>query len=173
MAEQNKKVVIFGGAGFIGSHVADALTDRGYEVLVFDLKKSSYLKDGQVSVVGDITDQKAVEDAVKDRQIVYNFAALADVDESVIQPLETIRVNILGNSIILEACRKNKVERFVFASTLYVYSKKGSFYRSSKQASESLIEDYHDTYGLDYTILRFGSLYGPRAGKDNAIYRML
>ena len=62
---KNKKVVIFGGAGFLGSHIADVLTERGYQVVIFDIKESSYLKEGQVSVVGDITDQNAVEEAMK------------------------------------------------------------------------------------------------------------
>lgn len=175
MSEENKKikVVVFGGAGFLGSHVADVLTDRGYEVVIFDLKKSPYLEEGQTSIVGDITDQKAVEEAMKGCDIVYNFAALADMDEAKTKPLDTVQINILGNTVLLEAARRNSVKRFVFASTLYVYSKTGSFYRSSKQACESLIEDYYKTYSLDYTILRYGSLYGPRAGEDNWIRRKI
>ncbi len=173
MAEENKKVIIFGGAGFLGSHVADVLTDRGYSVLVFDQKKSPYLKEGQISVVGDITDPKSVEEAMKDCEIIYNFAGIADMDEANSKPLETVRHNILGNTILLEAARKNNIKRFVFASTLHVYSKTGSFYRSSKQACELFIEDYQENYGLNYTILRFGSLYGPRAGENNWIYKSI
>lgn len=157
----------------MGSHVADALTERGYNVVIFDLKKSPYLKEGQQSFIGDITDRKAVEEATRDCQIVYNFAAVADMDEAKNDPLRAVRTNILGNTVILEACRKNNVKRFIFASTLYVYSKAGSFYRSSKQACELLIENYHDIYGLDYTILRYGSLYGPRADDSNWIRRVL
>lgn len=171
--DKKTKVIVFGGAGFLGSHVADALSDRGYEVVIFDLKKSPYLKEGQISVVGDITDQKAVEEAMSGCHVVYNFAAVADMDEANSKPLDTVRYNILGNTILLEAAQKNNVKRFVFASTLHVYSRTGSFYRSSKQASELLIEDYQELYGLDYTILRFGSLYGPRAGDNNWIYKSI
>jgi len=175
MVEEDKKikVIVFGGAGFLGSHVVDTLTDKGYQVVIFDLKKSPYLKEGQVSIVGDITNQKAVEEAMRGCQIVYNFAAIADIDEASVKPLDTVRYNILGNTILLEAARKNNIERFVFASTLYVYSKTGSFYRSSKQACESLIEEYQNSYGLNYTILRYGSLYGPRAEESNWIHRIL
>lgn len=175
MAEEkrNKKVIIFGGAGFLGSHVADNLTERGYEVVIFDLKKSPYLKEGQTSIVGDIADQKAVEEVIKGCRVVYNFAGVADLEEANTKPLDSVYYNIFGNTVLLEAARKNNVERFIFASTLHVYSKVGSFYRSSKQACELLIEDYQELYGLNYTILRFGSLYGPRSEDKNWIYRSI
>lgn len=170
---KNKKVIVFGGAGFLGSHVADILTDSGYQVVIFDLKKSPYLKEGQISVVGDIMDKKAVEEIIKDAKIVYNFAAIVDHDEANEKPFETVWINILGNAIILEACRKHGIERFMFASSLYVYSKTGAFYTTSKQACESLIEDYNEIYGLNYTILRYGSLYGPRAPDSNWVRRVV
>jgi len=87
--------------------------------------------------------------------------------------LDTARFNILGTIVALEAARKAKVSRFVFASTLYVYSSSGGFYRCSKQSCELFIENYHQQFGLPYTILRYGSLYGPRADKRNAIYRFV
>ena len=65
------------------------------------------------------------------------------------------------------------MSRFVFASTVYVYSKSGGFYRTSKQACESYIEEYQKQFGLDYTILRFGTLYGRRANLKNSVYRFL
>lgn len=167
------KVVVFGGAGFLGSHVADALTDKGYKVVIYDLIKSPYLKRDQISVIGDITDDNGVMQVVEGADIVYNFAGIADLDEAKRDPLRTVKNNILGTTTILEACRKNKVKRFVFASTLYVYSKAGSFYRSSKQACELLIENYHEIYGVDYTIARYGSLYGPRANESNWLYKTI
>jgi len=167
------KIVVFGGAGFLGSHVADVLSERDHKVVIFDRRESKYLKDGQISVIGDITDQEAVEKAIKGSDIVYNFAGVADLDEAKARPIETIKNNILGNAVLLEASRVNAIKRFVFASTLYVYSKAGSFYRSSKQACELLIENYHEVYGLDFTILRYGSLYGPRADEKNGLFNIL
>jgi UDP-glucose 4-epimerase len=79
----------------------------------------------------------------------------------------------MGTVNMLEAARKQKVARFVFSSSIYVYSNQGSFYRTSKQACEHLIHDYQERYGLSYTILRFGSLYGPRADASNSVHRML
>jgi len=167
------KAVVFGGSGFLGSHVADAMTDKGYEVTVYDLSPSRYLRANQKMVVGNILDEDSVSKALKDADIVYNFAGIADIDQAKERPLDTVKINILGNTIILEACRKNNVQRFVFASSLYVYSQAGSFYRSSKQACELIIENYYESYKLPYTILRYGSLYGPRSDDNNWVYQIL
>ncbi len=164
------KVIVFGGSGFLGSHISDALSEAGHEVTIYDLVESAFLKPNQKMICGDILDEKAIENAMAGQDIVYNFAGIADLGEASQRPLDSVKYNILGNSIILEACRKNKIKRFVFASSLYVYSKAGSFYRSTKQACELLIENYHEVYGLYYTILRYGSLYGPRADGRNFIY---
>lgn len=168
-----KKTVVFGGSGFLGSHVADALTDRGYSVVVYDIKPSPYLKDTQKMVHGDIMDTELVDSVVEGSDFVYNFSGIADIDESNQRPLDAVRMNILGNANILEAAKKASVKRFVFASSVYVYSAAGSFYRSTKQASELLIENYHELYNLPYTILRYGSLYGTRSDKNNFIYQII
>ncbi|MCK4533350.1 NAD(P)-dependent oxidoreductase [bacterium] len=167
------KAIVFGGAGFLGSHVADALTDFGHEVVVFDLKHSSYLRNNQKMVIGDILDRKKVERAMNSCKIVYNFAGIADIDQAKKHPVETVKNNILGNTILLDIASKKKVKRFIFASSLYVYSKAGSFYRSSKQSAELIIENYSKMYGLNFTILRYGSLYGPRADKGNWMCQIL
>ena len=169
----NEKVIVFGGSGFLGSHIADVLTEKGYYVALFDIKPSPYLKDGQEMIIGDILDRNFVENAVSGCDIVYNLAGIADIDECVQRPIDTIRYNILGNAIVLEASRKAKVKRFIFASSVYVYSQTGSIYKSSKQAAESFIEDYNKLFGLPYTIVRYGSLYGNRADERNSIYRLI
>ena len=74
---------------------------------------------------------------------------------------------------VMEACRLHGISRFVYASTVYVHSREGGFYRCSKQASEAYVEEYQRVYGLDYTILRYGSLYGPRADETNGIWRIV
>lgn len=166
-------ILIIGGSGFLGSHTADALAKDGHKVKIFDIINSPYLQKDQEMIIGSILDKKIVEKAAKGCDVVYNFAAMTDIEESHKKPLETIEKNILGNTIVLEACRKNKIKRFVFASTIYVYSDSGGFYRSSKQACELIIENYKETFGLPYTILRYGSLYGPRAKDNNWIQRIL
>lgn len=167
------KAVVFGGSGFLGSHVADALTRKGHAVTIFDLRPSPYLQPTQQMIVGDIMDELAVNAACQGAQIVYNFAGVADIDKASNLPLETIKYNILGNAHILEAVKNQSLERFIYASTVYVYSRQGSFYRSSKQASESYIEDYSQKHNIPFTIVRYGSLYGTRADGSNPIYRLI
>jgi len=167
------KITVFGGSGFLGSHVSDALTAAGNKVTIFDIKKSSYLRPGQKMIIGNILDEKQVSRAVEGADLVYNFAGISDIENASFNPVDTVKYNILGNTFILEACKKFKVKRFVYASSLYVYSKMGSFYRSSKQACELIIENYNEIYNLPYTIIRFGSLYGLRSDQKNFIYRIL
>jgi UDP-glucose 4-epimerase len=167
------KAIVFGGSGFLGSHVADCLSDKGFEVMIFDLIESPYLRDDQKMIIEDILDFSKVKAALKGCDYVYNFAGMADIDVAHQKPLEAIEVNVLGNTNILDACRINQVKRFIFASSIYVYSDLAPFYRSSKQACELIIEDYQKVYGLDYTILRYGSLYGRRGNEFNFIYKII
>ncbi|MHC9543667.1 MAG: NAD-dependent epimerase/dehydratase family protein [Vulcanimicrobiota bacterium] len=168
-----EKVIVFGGSGFLGSHVADVLSNSGYEVIIYDRSRSPYINGNQKLIIGDILDEDAVNEAIKGCSLVYNFAGIADINEASQKPLNTVKINILGNSIILEAARNANIKRYIFASSLYVYSKAGSFYRSTKQSCELIIENYYEIFDLPYTILRYGSLYGPRSDSRNYIYTML
>lgn len=169
----SKLVVVYGGSGFLGSHVADALSDTGYQVRLFDRVASPYLRSDQEMVVGDLLDAVAVAQAAEGCAYAYNFAGIADIDAAKDRPLDTANANIVGNINALEAARLAGVRRFVFASTVYVYSEAGSFYRASKQAAERFVEAYQERYGLAYSVLRYGSLYGRRADRRNGIYRLL
>jgi UDP-glucose 4-epimerase len=167
------KVLVTGGSGFVGSHVADALSEAGHDVTVFDLRPSPFLRADQRMVVGDILDEPAVAAAVKGQQAVLHFAGMADLDDARSRASESVKLNILGTTYLLDACRDAGVSRFVHASTIYVYSERGGFYRCSKQAAELYVEEFQRRYGIDFTILRFGTLYGPRADERNSVYRLL
>lgn len=167
------KVIVFGGSGFLGSHVADALSNAGHQVTIFDVQHSPYLREDQKMIVEDILDEGAVSKAIAGQEAVYHLAGIADIDECARRPVDTVRYNVLGTVIILEASRNAGIKRFVFAGSVYVYSDSGSFYRSSKQACELFIENYHRLYGLPYTIVRYGSLYGERSDERNSIYRII
>ena len=165
--------VVLGGSGFLGSHVADELSHQGYRVKIFDCKVSPYLRKDQEMIVGDICSISDLISAIQGSRYVFNFAGLADLEAAQHQPIEAVQLNVLGNVNALEAAKKSSVERFVFASSVYVYSRVGSFYRASKQAAENFVEAYHERYGLPYTILRYGSLYGRRSDIRNGVYRFL
>jgi len=169
----NNKVIVFGGSGFLGSHVADSLSDKGFDVTIFDIKESPYLQENQKMIVGDILDPQQLDDSIKGNNIIYNFAGIADIDECHRRPIDTIKYNILGNGHILDSAVRNKVKKYLFSSSAYVYSSSGSFYRISKQASELFIESYAENNNMDYIILRYGSLYGDRADNRNSLHRML
>lgn len=166
-------VVVFGGSGFLGSHVADALTEKGYDVLIYDSKESPYLKKNQKMITGNILDEELVNRTIKNAAIVYNFAGIADIDECILRPLDVAKYNVFGNSVILEACRLADIKRYLFASSSYVYSNYGSFYKSSKQACELFIQSYSEKYNLPFTTLRYGSLYGDRADDRNSVHRLI
>lgn len=168
-----KVAVVFGGAGFLGSHVADELSRSGFRVRLFDQKESRWLREDQEMVIGDILNDHDVDASLDGAEVVYNFAAVADLNEAFSKPLQTMSVNVLGNSNLLEASVRRGVRRFVYASTVYVNSREGGFYRISKQASEQMVEEYQNLFGLDYTILRYGSIYGPRSDNHNGLYRIV
>jgi UDP-glucose 4-epimerase len=170
---KDKTILVLGGSGFLGSHVADALSNEGYHVRILDRNISAWIRNDQAMIVGDMLDRSIIDEAVKGCFAVYNFAAIADLNEALSKPVESARVNILGNVQVLEACRLHNVQRFVYASTVYVHSREGGFYRCSKQAAENYVEEYQRSYGLDYTVLRYGSLYGPRSDNHNGLWRIV
>ena len=165
------KVVVIGGAGFMGSHTADRLSDCGFKVTIFDNQLSPWLRDDQNMVIGDILDRDAVNTVVRGAKYLYHFAGIADIAEAKERPFDTINLNVMGTTVALEAAVNSGVERFIYASTMYVYSPYGSFYRASKQATETIIEAYRERFKLDFTHLRYGSLYGPRSQAWNGLRR--
>ncbi len=167
------KVLVLGGAGFLGSYVVDELIKRGHEVSVFDLHASPYINGSATMIVGNIMDSAAVLRAVEGMDAIYNFAGLADLNDSIDKPVETVNLNVMGNLNVLEACRRHNVKRFLYASSVYVFSRKGAFYGVSKKSSELIVEQYGEQYDFDYTIVRYGSVYGERGDSNNRIYRII
>ncbi len=167
------RALVTGGAGFLGSHIADALVERGFAVRVFDRRESPHLRAGQEMVLGDLLEPGPLDDAAEGCDCLFHLAALSDLERASSDPVEATRHNVLGTVRALEAARRAGVGRFLFASTVYVYSRAGGFYRCSKQAGEEYVEEYARQFGLGCTILRYGSLYGPRANDANGVYRLL
>jgi UDP-glucose 4-epimerase len=169
------KILVTGGCGFLGSHLVDALLEHGHQVTVFDRSASRRgWEHGRARMLGGtLEDGVALAAAVAGQDAVYHLAGFADLNAAKTQPMQTVQANIVGTMNLLEAMRAHGVQRFLFASTVYVYSREGGFYRASKQACESYIEEYERRFGLRYTILRYGSLYGPRADASNGVYRLL
>ena len=169
------KVLVFGGFGFLGHYLVNELLNRGYEVTVVDIHEKEKLESGITYIKCDITSKENVENVFKNKQfdVVYNLAGFANLDTAIKYPLDTIQLNVIGNMHILEQCVKNNISRFVYASSAYAMSNKGSFYGISKLASEKIVEEYLKKYGLPFTILRYGSVYSERSYDNNYIYNLV
>ncbi len=169
---------VIGGSGFIGSHVVDKLLERGHEVTVFDIMKPHR---GDVRhIYIDITDlSKTCVALTGAYDAIYMLAAMADVNDVYHNPVEAGEVNILAVANVLEAARRSGIGRVILASTVWVYemaqeesvdekvplvlSQIKHVYTASKVAAELYCHAYQKLYGLDFTILRYGIPYGPRA----------
>jgi UDP-glucose 4-epimerase len=183
LTEIAKKVLVTGGAGFIGSHVVDRLVDCGYSVRVVDnlsagrLKNiSGHLATGKVEFIeGDIRDTSIIERCVEDVGLVVHLAAETSVAFSFENPNMTYKVNIEGTLNLLRSCAKAKVRKLLFASSCAVYGKPVflplteehptepiSPYAASKLAAEQFCLGFHETGLLSTVVLRLFNVYGPR-----------
>jgi UDP-glucose 4-epimerase len=170
------KVLVTGGSGFLGRYLVRELAKSGHEVMIYDLEPWKEPAGNRMAgsvcryIQGDILDYDAISEAIWGCDVVFHTAAIADLDKTRLIPRQTMEVNVMGTTNCLEAARHAGVKRFVFASSVYTAGKWGSFYRISKQAGESLCKTYHEEFGLNYTIVRYGSLYGRDPNHWNFIY---
>lgn len=169
------KILVTGGSGFLGSHVINQLAENGHKVINYDLKNSHHIDKKCKFVRGNILDFKKIDKILKKNKIkiIYHFAGLADIELSAKMPLKTASVNILGTVNILELSIKNSIKKVIFSSSVYAISSNGGFYRCSKRACEDFFEEYSKKYKLKFSILRYGSLYGPNSDETNGIYKIL
>ncbi|MGI0088661.1 MAG: SDR family NAD(P)-dependent oxidoreductase [Nitrosotalea sp.] len=176
------KVVVTGGAGFIGSHIVDELIKRGIETFVIDnlstgtVENLQQHKDNKLLhiVVGDARNIEKLLETVDDIDVVFHQAALISVTRSVSEPMVFHDVNVNMTLEVMNFCVKNKVKRFIFASSAAVYGvvngsasenqvcRPYSPYGATKLAIEDYLNAYYHTYGLETTALRYFNVYGPR-----------
>ena len=162
-----KNILITGGSGFIGSHIVDALVKKKYKVTILDLSPPRR-KDVKF-IRGSILNKSTVQSALKNTNIIFHLAAVADINLVKQVPKKIIETNVLGTTYLLEASRKANVKRFIYASSYYSYGTAGNLYTTSKKTSELIIENYKLLFGLDYTVLRYSTVYGPRNREADAI----
>ncbi|WP_334075750.1 MULTISPECIES: NAD-dependent epimerase/dehydratase family protein [Paenibacillus] len=173
-----KTAVVTGGAGFIGSHLVNRLIRQNLKVIVIDNLSTGQRKNvpEQATLhVADIQSERTREIIRESKpDLLVHLAAQIDVRQSIDRPFFDADVNVAGTLNLLEACRENKVSKFIFASTSGVYGdlakevlteldpvKPISFYGLSKWTAEQYIRLYDKFYGIPYTILRFANVYGP------------
>src|SRR5579863_6786712 len=172
------RILVTGGAGFIGSHVVDKLRAHGHEPVIYDVRPSPWPEHADVdTVIGQVTDAASLAAALEGCDAVAHLAAVADVNDVHAEPHDAERVNARGTAAVLEGARRAGVRRVVYASTIWVYSDTeettvsettllpppAHLYTATKLAGELYCKSYQELYGINYTILRFGIPYGPRA----------
>jgi len=193
------KAIVTGAAGFIGSHLCERLLKEGWSVVGIDNFDNFYdpkikrdnIKDCLANrhfqmIEADIRDADKINEIIsKGADIIVHLAAKAGVRPSIGQPLVYADVNINGTMSILEAARKNRIDKFIFASSSSVYgnNKKVPFseadnvdypispYAATKKAGELICHTYHHLYGISLTCLRYFTVYGPRQRPDLAIHK--
>ena len=174
-----KKVVITGGAGFIGSELGYELHKLGYKIVLIDNLSHGYkenlIVDGKPFgefVFKDVCTD-SLEEHFKDAYCVFHFAAISSLPECQSDPYGAINTNVGGTARVLEACRKTNVRRVVFASTSAIYENNESFpcsehdlvnptlmYSTSKLCAEGVCKSFSDVYGMDIVITRYYNVYG-------------
>jgi len=178
-----KRILITGGAGFIGSHIADRLLKEGHNVLILDDFSGGdpdnirhlFGKPGFKLLRADVRDRNVISQALHDIDVVFHLAAQIHIDKSIIDPVETIDVNVKGTLSVLDGCMQNDIEQLVIASSSEVYgtAMKPSIdeehplnpfspYAASKAAADRLAFSYWKTYGMNVSILRVFNTFGPR-----------
>ena len=183
------KIIVTGGAGFIGKHLVEFLITKGINVTIFDnfsnSKKNSiiYLKNQGVKIIeGDITKIQDIANAVKDHNIVIHLAAKISVDESIKNPSETFQTNVEGTKNVLIACKKNEIKKIIVSSSAAVYGeskidvkltekskiKPISPYGESKVRMENEIRKFSEDQNIDHVILRFFNIYGKNQSPEYA-----
>jgi UDP-glucose 4-epimerase len=172
------RVAVTGGCGFIGSHVVDQLLGAGHDVVVVDPARG-WRNPAADYREADLFDQPDLAAALAGTQAVFHLAGAADVNAVAADPVRAVQLNVEGTARILEAARQGGVGRVLLASTVWVYgatvgqgerteaapvdlSRAGHVYVATKLAAEMLVHSYHEMFGQQFTILRYGIPYGPR-----------
>jgi len=187
-----KKVLVTGGAGFIGSHLVEKLVDKGYDVTVIDnLLRGNKIHENYINkikfIFGDIRDKKKLESAIKNRQIIFHLAAYLGVEQVASNPQETMNVESIGTANIIDLSLKYKVKKLIYISTSGVYGKfeieksvtedfnvsPVSSYAIAKRFNEIYLQSISKKYPIKTFSLRYFNVYGPRQDKRMVIPRFI
>ncbi len=168
------RILITGGAGYIGSFIVEELVGRGHEAIVFDISvKDSVKKDNVEYIRGDVFDTRSVEDALAKCDVVIHMVGLPHVPKAQKNPMLSFKLNVESVQYVLEAMRRNDVKKIILPSSAAVYGitekipvkedyelKPNTIYGHHKLIAEEITKSYKENYGIEYTILRLFNVYG-------------
>ena len=167
-------IIIFGGSGFLGKYFCENLLQSSKNIVtIFDIFPPKVNHKNLKYICGNILSKKDVNDALKNQHYVFHLAGWSDLETSNNNFQDVINKNVIGTMNILECCKTKSLKKFIYSSSLYVFSSYGGFYKTSKQICEIMIKDYCNFNNIKFHILRFGSIYGPGAKNGNAIYDLI
>ena len=161
-------ILVTGGSGFVGGYVFRYFQEQGYSVKNFDL----YGDESDTNFIkGSILDSQAVIKTIveNDISIVFHFAGFSNINKVKDSPRECIDLNILGTTNILEASRLKGDTSVILASSVYVHSKHGHLYTTSKAAAERILNNYSSLYNINSNIIRLGTVYGEMSRHEDVI----
>lgn len=197
LAPEGKRIFVTGGSGFIGTNLCERLI-RDNEIIVYDTGRRNAIKytdllkrPGLTFIEGDISDREKLSKAADGCDMIVHLAAIAGIDSVTIDPLSTMKINLMGTYELLEAVKGRRLERFVLFSTSEVYgpyvfradetamTSQGEVgvlrwtYATSKLAAEHLAHCYYSQFGLPLTIIRPFNVYGPRQVGEGAVHKFV
>jgi len=164
-----------GGNGYLGQELVNQLVLRGDSVISVDKFLPKLQHAGVSYIICDISIQSQIMELLEHSHVdrIFHFAGIAEIGEANESFYNTVNTNTLGTLFLLDAMEKKKIGHLIFASSMYVFSKKGGVYRLSKQISEQLISEYSTIFNLNASILRFGSIYGPGSSESNGLHQIV
>ncbi|WP_458453399.1 NAD-dependent epimerase/dehydratase family protein [Methanobrevibacter sp.] len=182
---KNKNILITGGAGFIGSHIADKLMDDN-KITIIDNLSTGNIKNlknpdhENLKIIEEDLRTSNLDEYTKDIDYIFHLAAMASVPLSVENPLECNEINVNATVKLLKSAVKNDVEKIVFSSSSAVYGENRNMplketeplmptspYAVSKASCEMYLKSFHESYGLNYTALRYFNVFGPKQDKNS------
>lgn len=167
------KILVTGGFGFIGCYITEELLRNKYEVIVADISDEHAVAGAKYIKCDILSNDDLSKVFNEDFDTIIHLAGFSNLRESVNYPSLTLSLNTLSTTSILELAVKKGVGKFIYGSSAYANSNKGSFYGISKLASEKIVEEFNRIFNLNYLILRYGSVYSEKKSQNNYMYNLI
>lgn len=168
-----RRILVTGGSGFIGSYITEELLRNKYEVIIADISNEHAIAGAKYIKCDILSHEDLIKVFKEDFDIIIHLAGFSNLRESINNPSLTLSLNTLSTTRILELAVAKGIKKFIYGSSAYANSNKGSFYGISKLASEKIVEEFNQKFNLNYVILRYGSVYSEKESHNNYMYNLI